>query len=126
MSKTIQELAKTWTHIVKEYGYIPRDAVLDEHVVNGFVPDISQIDRCFVGEARGGGCYFDQYIKKDGSGTYKAGEGAILNPKYCNTCRILSIQFYDEAGVRFDIEEYGRLCKEYADHYNACHNGDKC
>ncbi len=83
MSKTIQDLAPNWTSMVEDFGYIPRNEILvDYDTVNKQVPDIAQIDRCFVGEARGGGCYFDQYIKEDGSGTYRDGEGALLNKKY--------------------------------------------
>lgn len=109
--KTIEEIAPIWTDIVKTYGYIPYEIVENKGLVNNLIPAITLSACCFVGEARGGGCY--------------ANPG---NLAYCKICDEISMEFYNLAGdENWSEEEYNNLCQCFEAHYNEAHSDkDKC
>lgn len=123
--KSIKELAPTWTRITEEEEHIP--GVIEETINGELTPHIADPRCCFVGEARGGGCYYDTLIEDKsvpidihGRHTY------IDNPDYCEPCAKMSMEFFWLAEHGLEQSKYKELCKKYEIHYNESHNGDKC
>ena len=111
--KTMQELAPVWTKAwddaFKQNMAIP--LYLDNETVNGRTPSIDRPVCCFIGEVRGGDCYY----------------GKSSND-YCEQCHKYSMRFFD---IVEDIDKpiqhkYEKLCQEYEEHFNKEHNGDGC
>lgn len=128
--KTFEEIAETWSNIVSIYGYIPRNEQLDDDgEINGLIPDIQDPACCIVGEAMKGGCYFDRYLdSKTGEiADYRTPhENQVENPKYCSTCRNMSIEFYDCSGNAYNSELYEELVARYKAHFNEKHLDNTC
>jgi len=126
--KKIEELAPTWAKITKEIGNIPMNNI--EVQLNGYGAGMGNPNSCFVGEARGGGCYYDKNIEvKKGRWFRKDKIVQESNPKYCEECMQMSMDFYnlvDMKEVMGKSGEYQDLCKRYEEHYDDVHNGDKC
>ena len=126
--KTIKELSPEWTKYIEEHENIPR--IMTDVEINGHTARIGNPACCFVGEARGGGCYYDPQILKDGIEKHSANlEDYIVNPNYCEPCAKMSQAFFDMSESwhdHFNNEAYKTLCEAYAKHYNEAHNGDRC
>ena len=133
--KTIKELAPTWTKVTKERGMIPMTNVQVD--LNGYSAGMGNPNSCFVGEARGGGCYYDKNVeRKIGRWFRKDKIVKVPNPKYCEKCMEKSMDLYNlVGGKRGDLVSrrksgvktmYEELCRKYEKHYDKAHNGDKC
>ncbi len=128
--KTIKELAPIWASYVEEHGLIPWR--MDDNVqINGGQPAIGNPVCCFIGEARGGGCYYDELLRDRNAKQNKDGSHVMVkNPEYCEQCSNMSQEFLhlseDYRGNNFNKEEYEELCRAYEKHYDESHNGDRC
>lgn len=129
--KTIEELSPKWVGIVDDKGTIPyMDSDTPDILINKKKANIADPKCCFVGEARGGECYFYGFLTESGNlisdRLDDCGIENKTNPDYCDKCYNISMEFHDNTGLLFEESVYKDICKRFEKHYNEAHNGDRC